>query len=252
MKLPREGDVLLIDIFLRAPMSQDLLLSLQRYRIKWKAMFLSNLVASNGRQTERQFLAMPTVKDGIILSLGFAKESPSPRDWANWAEFWGRFTLPGFYLHAPLGKWISVTHCHWEWFYVDDSDILERQVEGGVEYYLQTGSGRTRAAQEYIKTVTHLDGRAPAGMPGSVVCADYGTTASLVCSGPKLAVDPEQPSSFFAFLKQWGGDWMWSDVTNEGPHMKWVVDAIRNGTAIWVTDESYNRTLAPILAAPAG
>ena len=27
--------------------------------------------------------------------------------------------------------------------------------------------------------------------------------------------------------------------------MKWVVDAIRNGTAIWVTDGSYNQTLAP-------
>jgi len=27
--------------------------------------------------------------------------------------------------------------------------------------------------------------------------------------------------------------------------MKWVVDAIQNGTAIWVTDGSYNCTLAP-------
>ena len=33
MKLPREGDQLLIDIFLRTPMSQDLILSLQRCRI---------------------------------------------------------------------------------------------------------------------------------------------------------------------------------------------------------------------------
>ena len=144
-----------------------------------------------------------------------------------------------------MGKWIYATHRHWEWFHDEDSDTLERQVEGGVEYYLCTGTGRTRATQEYVKTVTHLDGRVPAGMPSSVICAGCDNSVSLVCSGPKLVVDPEQPQSFFTFLKHWGGEWMWTDVTNEGPHMKWVVDAIRNGTAIWVTDGSYNRTLAP-------
>ena len=101
---PREGDSLLIDIFLWANTGQEVLLSLQRCRIKWKAMFLSDLIASNGRQIERRFLSVPTPKDGSISSLGFATEHPSPRDWANWAEFWGRFTLPGLYLHTPLGK----------------------------------------------------------------------------------------------------------------------------------------------------
>ena len=92
MKRPRKGDDLLIDIFLRATMNQDVLLSLQRCRIKWKVMFLLDLIAS------------PTVKDGVILSLGFVKESPSPQDWANWVEFWVCFTLSGLYLHVPLGK----------------------------------------------------------------------------------------------------------------------------------------------------
>ena len=44
LQLPREVDVLLIDIFLRANTGQDVLLSLQRCRIKWKAMFLSDLI----------------------------------------------------------------------------------------------------------------------------------------------------------------------------------------------------------------
>ena len=78
LQLPREGDVLLIDIFLRANTGQEVLLSLQRCMIKWKAMFLSDLIASNGRQIERRFLSVLTSKDGSISSLGFAMEHPSP------------------------------------------------------------------------------------------------------------------------------------------------------------------------------
>ena len=38
---------------------------------------------------------------------------------------------------------------------------------------------------------------------------------------------------------------MWSDINNEGRDLRWVVQAIASGTAIWVTDGSYNRELAP-------
>ena len=85
-------------------------------------------------------------------------------------------------------------------------------------------------------------------MPSSVISTDFDAKASLVCSGPELAVDPSKPASFFTFLEQWGGEWMWSDITNEGSHMKWVVDAIKNGAAIWVPDCSYNCTLAPYIS----
>ena len=47
------------------------------------------------------------------------------------------------------------------------------------------------------------------------------------------------------FLRGWGGEWMWSNVRNEGPNLRWVVRAISNGTAVWVTDGSYNRSVAP-------
>ena len=37
---------------------------------------------------------------------------------------------------------------------------------------------------------------------------------------------------------------MWTDVTNEGPTIRWVVKAIRNGTAIWATDGSFKKEVA--------
>ena len=35
---------------------------------------------------------------------------------------------------------------------------------------------------------------------------------------------------------------MWSDVQDDYPDLRWVLQAIKNGSGIWCTDGSYNRT----------
>ena len=153
--------------------------------------------------------------------------------------------MPGLKLESPLGRWIAPTHRVWEWYYSSASDTVERVVDGGVEYYLPTGQRRTRGEQFYAKVATHLDGRLPCGLPSSVACQSDGNSVLFLNQGPALELNPSQPDSFMQFLRGWGGDWMWTNVKNEGPNLRWVVDAITNGTALWVTDGSYNRTVAP-------
>lgn len=104
MPIPREGDELLTDIFIRVNPPTDVLVSLQRCRVKWESLFLSDLVTAHGRQIERRFLLPPTSNQGRLSTLNFAEERPSYADWERWATFWEQFTLPGLYLHAPLGK----------------------------------------------------------------------------------------------------------------------------------------------------
>ena len=162
-------------------------------------------MSANGRQIEQRFLEPPSGKAGVISILGFAEERPTQADWSNWAHFWTPYTLPGLYLITSLGKCIAGTYRQWDWFYDKDADVLERQIAGGVEYYMRSGLGRTRASHDYIRTVTHADGCIPAGLSCTVITADSSPTASLVFSGPPLIKDPSQPESFFTFLKQWGG-----------------------------------------------
>ena len=38
---------------------------------------------------------------------------------------------------------------------------------------------------------------------------------------------------------------MWTNIVNEGGNLAWVVDAMTNGTAIWVIDGSYIIEIAP-------
>ena len=74
MPLPREHDALLSALFLLNNPPQEILRSLQRCRISWKAHFLSDLVAADATA-------------GRFSLLRFGEEHPTPTDWATWAEF---------------------------------------------------------------------------------------------------------------------------------------------------------------------
>ena len=41
---------------------------------------------------------------------------------------------------------------------------------------------------------------------------------------------------------------MWSGIVNEGADLRWVLQAIENGSGIWVTDGSYNKKIAPLIS----
>jgi len=112
--LPREHDALLSSLFVINSPPQEILRSLQWCRISWKALFLSDLVAANGHHIKRRFLAPPDATAGRLSSLQFGEERPTPSDWATWAEFWGRYTMPGLNLESPLGRWIAPTHRVWD------------------------------------------------------------------------------------------------------------------------------------------
>ena len=69
--------------------------------------------------------------------------------------------------------------------------------------------------------------------------------------GPLIASGPSQPKDFWAYLDKWGGTWMWESLNlDETPHtdLSWLIHAIKNGTAIWMMDGSYDQKRAPTIS----
>ena len=246
-QLPRENDELLIDVFQRSDLTTEELRSLQRCRISWEMLFLSDIVGASGRQLDRRCLSPPNASTVERSTFTFGIEQPSVRDWAFWARFWEQFTLPGAYLTRPLGKWLHPTHHQWKWFHDQANNILECVTDDGVDYYIPCASHRTRSEQVFTLVSSAHDDRQPTGVPCSVARLDENSVRFL-SSGPCLAIGPSQPDKFWDFLKAWGGNWMWANIVNEGADLTWVVEAITNSTAVWVTDGSYNKDVAPLIS----
>jgi len=245
--LPRLYDSLLISIFIAANLAVSVLRSLHRCRIKWNLLFLSDMIGADRRSIDPKFLRPPTSDSDTDSAYIFGEERPTTADWQGWIEFWEAHTHHGYVLHQPLGRWIHPTHRQWKWFY-DDSTMQIEEVTGDggpvVVYELDDGQGRTRSHRPFHRIHNKEAGCLPTGFPCMIQRTADGSM-HLLSTGPPLVHKTTQPLSFFGFLKSWRGEWMWTNIVNEGTDLHWVVLALTNGTAIWVTDGSFIKEIAP-------
>jgi hypothetical protein len=78
------------------------------------------------------------------------------------------------------------------------------------------------------------------GVPCTVRDGSHGTVAITSVAAPPDPVD--FPESLFDVLREWGNTWMWDSLRLIGDD-NWLLEAIREGTCIAVTDGSYIREL---------
>lgn len=102
----------------------------------------------------------------------------------------------------------------------------------------------TRGRRHYRYLTRHIDGWLPTGFPCTAdrLIAEMG---SYISHGPRLLAGTVDKQTFFDFLRSWGGEWMWTNIDNDGTTLDWVVSALSEGTTIWITDGSYNKDIAP-------
>ena len=65
--------------------------------------------------------------------------------------------------------------------------------------------------------------------------------------GTALAVEEpvENATSFVEYLKSWGGEWMWEDLRMCESSLEWVLEGLKEGTLVCVTNGSYFKKEAP-------
>ena len=69
--------------------------------------------------------------------------------------------------------------------------------------------------------------------------------------GTALAVEEpvEKATSFVEYLKPWGGEWMWEDLRMCESSLEQIVEGLKEGTLVCVTDGSYFKKKVPMCAA---
>lgn len=105
IQIPRERDVLLLDVFKRSGWGIEFWVSWNRYRIACKALFLSNITIPDGKQIDStRYLNSGVATDTPPSSYDFGKEEPGESDWTIWSQFWYyEYTYPGLVHVVSLG-----------------------------------------------------------------------------------------------------------------------------------------------------
>ena len=124
---------------------------------------------------------------------------------------------------------------------------MEELVEETVWMYQPVAGGRRTCNNNVFAPAQLVSGVRPLGLPVSIERRPDGTIAQKEC-GLSFAVGPLQSGEFWEFLRSWGGKWMWENVVDEGQDLRWLADALVNGTAVLVTNGSFNKIRAPTVS----
>eukprot|EP00804_Cyclotella_cryptica_P018190 CCRYP_005947-RA/>CCRYP_005947-RA protein AED:0.64 eAED:0.42 QI:0/0/0/0.66/0.5/0.33/3/0/322 len=226
MQMPRTNDRLIMSI---AHISGIKGMSCYECRLFLCSIFLSDLATANGRSldNDRCDRSRAHKKDS---EYSFPRECPSPADWEEWDSMWSKFCQQDGTFPIHLGQWINATHRRWRWFYGAEEDVVVEQDGDRLWAYRPSGVIQVPPNKEYAEVYS-----------GSVQVEDDGILLGV--SGPKLYKEEvTEENSFWEYVKQWGGEWMWENIhTPLG--LEAAVEAATHGTAVYVTDGSYSRNI---------
>ena len=84
------------------------------------------------------------------------------------------------------------------------------------------------------------------GTPASVI-SDGAGRLRLRSSCDMVEEESVEYESFWDLLEDWGGGWMWENVTEDTKNQDydWIEKAMREGTLVWCADGSYKRETDP-------
>ena len=201
---PRENDTLLISLFNAWTNEMQSRRSLNRCRIVWNAIFLSDVATANGRQVEHHMTQPPTSKPPPRSIFDFQEQRPTATDWEVWKRFWEQYTLQDHTFHKPLGEWVHTTHREWEWYCNETESVVERSVNSNVDTYHLEPTSSARRTPLFIKISSRTGAISPHLLPCSIIHHEN-ASIRLRRPGPRLFTLNPTVDDFWEFLGKRGG-----------------------------------------------
>jgi hypothetical protein len=231
----RERDKWIMSEFERVGYTGKALESLGRTKNHQQVVYFSEILNASGSSLDERYLRRRPQHEQWS-TLKFPKEKPSPADWRLWQQALRRL-VPEAGLPVRLGKFLHQGYKLWEWRVDMRAGLLFHYRGSGMSVYTPVNETRRRWRMEEEGCDQVI-----CGVPCSVRSSTQDTvTIRSVASPP----DPDDmPESFLDVLREWGSLWMWDSLRLIGDD-NWLLEAIRDGTCIAVTDGSYIRELYP-------
>jgi hypothetical protein len=237
IQLPRERDKWLMRALKELGFTDEELRRINKVRLYQQVLFLSDIIGVSGRSLDERYLKKRPESEQWS-SLQFPRECPPARDFRLWRQAIQQL-VPAGGLPVHLGRSLHEGYKKWEWRVNTEEKYLMHYTNSGMDVYEPASD----SARKWRRIYEGCDAEI-VGLPCSVRDGGPNNVKVLVVGGEPDAVTI--PESFLDILREWGNTWMWKSLRLVGDD-DWLVDAIREGTCIAVTDGSYIRELYPDL-----
>jgi hypothetical protein len=113
MVYPQEGDRFIMQAFFEKGYSRETLLRLNRVRIYWQALFLSNILTASGNKIDTEMITQHKIQHQWSR-MRWPSEHPTELDFQLWRD-WVRALCPSQDTWTRLGPFIAPMHRIWNW-----------------------------------------------------------------------------------------------------------------------------------------
>ena len=139
-----------------------------------------------------------------------------------------------------LGTWLGYGHRVWEWVYDKSRNTIYKQTYDLVQVFSRATRSNTRSGGYFILVGTS-DAVAYGAIPISIKKLDErGQIIAIDQAGEFPHIQIPNTPTFWEYLDQAGGKWMWRNVTGNIRDVKWVAMAMEQGTAVVASDGLFN------------
>lgn len=209
-------------------------IGINRARIYRKVYPLADVVTGDGTRVRQLYLDATGTTESSRLH--WPQSQPTKRDKALFVSALRMITSLNGTLPQQLGAWMSKSHREHDVRFAPEENAICCQQYNQWGRYDAGGQTKTRAGVTYTRS--QMVRQLPMGTeratirpvaPGRIICEG---------SAPISYTRLPKPRTLQEIFNEWEETWVWENIRIDGDG-RWLAEAMRNGTAIMVSDGSF-------------
>ena len=208
LKLPRERDQWIMQMFVAVGFSKDDLVRLNRVRLHQQVLFLSCVLGASGKTLDMKYMT-PRQAEEKWSTLTFPKEKPPRKDFTLW-KLALRQIVPIGGIPDRLGRLTHDGYKVWDWRWDQDRNRLLHSKGDTMDVYKHSNMPRfSNTPNRWTRTRT-----GQVLEKGGLVCTvrEVALAVVAVASSAEPPREKVMPTKIKEVLKEWGCMWMWKSL----------------------------------------
>jgi hypothetical protein len=153
LKLRRQGDIFLTEVFLQQGLKGAVLKRMNACRLYLRADTLADITTADGRYISSWALEGKSEANPITYHEWPNQGDPGRHAWTQWRQMLASWFCAGHLEHGllnTLGAWLEKAPKEWQWWYVLQEERVYRILDGNWQFYSVWRTGQRTRQRRFI------------------------------------------------------------------------------------------------------